>query len=82
MLFWESLLVIFVWNIHQNRKSYQKLIFKGDKYTIIADLNAVYLRIQNKEGKYIKLNGAVGSDSETHFKIMNREEMENAHSLN
>ncbi|MDD5974102.1 MAG: hypothetical protein PUC01_10355 [Spirochaetales bacterium] len=63
-------------------QSYQKLIFKGDKYTIIADLNAGYLRIQNKEGKYIKLNGAVGSDSETHFKIMNREEMENAHSTN
>ena len=62
--------------------SYQKLIFKGDKYTVIADLNAGYLRIQNKEGKYIRLDGTVGSNSETHFKIMNREEMENAYSSN
>lgn len=63
-------------------KSLKKLIFKGDKYTVIADLNSGYLRIQNKEGKHIKLNGAIGLDSETHFKIMNREEMKNAYSSN
>lgn len=64
------------------KRSLQKLIFKGEKYTVIADLNSGYLRIQNKEGKYIKLNGTIGLDSETHFKIMNREDMKNAYRSN
>lgn len=50
-----------------------------DKYCCnpegFADLNAGYLRIQNNKGRYVKLDGTVGTDRETHFKIKTREEM-------
>ncbi len=53
-----------------------KYVFEGDKYKIKADLSAGYLRIYDKEmKKNVKLDGTCGTEEETHFKIMRREEM-------
>lgn len=54
----------------------QKMIFYGERYNIIADMASGYLRIYDTDLKaYIKLDGMPGTEVETHFKIMRREEM-------
>ena len=53
-----------------------KMIFYGDRYNVIADMAAGYLRIYDSVLKrYIKIDGNPGKESETHYKIMKREEM-------
>ncbi|MBR6254153.1 MAG: hypothetical protein IKR22_01835 [Clostridiales bacterium] len=53
-----------------------KYLFKGERYTIKADMAGGYLRIYDKKlKKYVKLNGKVGTLSETHYKIKKRSEM-------
>lgn len=54
----------------------QKMIFEGEKYVVVTDMAAGYLRVYDIEkGGYIKLDGSLGTDKETHFKIKKREEM-------
>lgn len=54
-----------------------KFIYRGDRYNVIADMAAGYLRIYDTELKrYVKLDGTLGTNSDqTHFKIKRREEM-------
>ena len=53
-----------------------KYEFKGERYEVIADMSAGYLRIWDKQiKKWIKLDGTLGTQEETHYKIMKREEM-------
>ena len=53
-----------------------KYLFKGSKYTVIADMSVGYLRIkENKTKKFINLDGTYGNRDTTHFKILKREEM-------
>lgn len=62
-----------------NSKGYKngyKYVFEGDKYQVVADMAAGYLRIKNKNtNQYVKLDGKPGSNDETHFKIKKRSEM-------
>ncbi len=58
------------------KENNQKLIFFGDDYNVITDMASGYLRIYDKNQKaYVKLDGTLGTDKETHFKIKKREEM-------
>ena len=53
-----------------------KYKFFGDRYNVIADMSAGYLRIYDKKLKrWVKLDGTIGNAEETHFKIKRREEM-------
>ncbi len=53
-----------------------KYIYNGERYQVVADMVAGYLRIKDKKtNQYVKLNGKPGSNNETHFKILKREEM-------
>lgn len=53
-----------------------KFIYEGDKYQVVTDMVAGYLRIKNKKtNQYVKLDGKPGSREETHFKIKKKEEM-------
>ncbi len=53
-----------------------KYIFKGDRYTVVADMASGYLRIfDNEMGCYVRLDGSPGSDEDTHFKIKSRGDM-------
>lgn len=57
-------------------KSGVKLYYENDKFRVIADKASGYLRIYNKQlKKFVKLDGTVGTNDETHFKIKRREEM-------
>ena len=55
----------------------QKFIFEGERYNVVADMAAGYLRIWDSEqGDYVRLDGTLGAnESETHFKIKRWEEM-------
>lgn len=58
------------------KENHEKMIFMGEKYSVIADMASGYLRIYDREQEtYIKLDGTPGADKETHFKIRHREEM-------
>lgn len=58
------------------RRAGVKILFEGDRYNVIADMAAGYLRIFDTVlGCYVRLDGSPGSDEETHFKIKRREEM-------
>ena len=53
-----------------------KYQFEDNRYRIVADMASGYLRIFDKIlGKYVRLDGSVGSAEETHFKIKKRSEM-------
>ena len=53
-----------------------KFVFKSSDYTVITDMASGYLRIkENKNGKFLKLDGTPGNREETHFKIKKKEEM-------
>lgn len=53
-----------------------KYIYDGDRYQVVADMVAGYLRIKDKKtNQYVKLDGKPGSQNETHFKIKKRGEM-------
>lgn len=53
-----------------------KFEFKGDRYDVVADMSAGYLRIWDKKiKKWVKLDGSLGTQSETHYKIKKSEEM-------
>ena len=53
-----------------------KYCYIGDRYTVVADKVAGYLRILDRVRKcYVDLNGNAGSNEETHFKILKRSEM-------
>lgn len=54
-----------------------KYLFKGEQYTVVADLVSGYLRIfDNALKKYVDLNGQYQKDPDlTHFRILKREEM-------
>ena len=67
----------FVPNIlKQYTESGVKYCWEGEKYKVIADKVAGYLRIYDKGLKrFVKLDGTPGSNEETHFKIMKKEEM-------
>jgi len=55
----------------------EKMIFYGEAYNVVTDMASGYLRIYDINAKmYVKLDGTPGKDSETHFKIKKREEME------
>lgn len=57
-------------------RSGTKYRYIGEKYEVIADMAAGYLRIYDRHLKrYVKLDGSVGDNKETHFKIKQREEM-------
>ena len=58
------------------RKGY-KFIFRGSRYTVIADMPSGYLRIYDRELKsFVTLDGKPSRIGElTHFKILKREEM-------
>ena len=63
-----------------NAKAYEngyKFYFEGEKYTVITDMVAGYLRIKdNASGKWLRLDGTLTkSDKRTHFKIKRKEEM-------
>jgi len=61
---------------HTIRYEHGKIIYSGERYNVIADMSAGYLRIYDKEKRaYVKLDGAPGTVRETHFKILRREEM-------
>ena len=58
------------------RKKGYKFEFKGERYTVIADMPAGYLRIFDRVLKrYVRLDGTPGTPEETHFKLKKREEM-------
>jgi hypothetical protein len=53
-----------------------KYVYENDRYQVVADMAAGYLRIKNKNtNQYVKLDGKPGSNGETHFKIKKRSEM-------
>lgn len=53
-----------------------KYIFSGDKYDVVTDMVAGYLRIYNRDtNQYVNLNGKPDSNNNTHFKIKRKEEM-------
>lgn len=53
-----------------------KYIYRGDRFSVVADMAAGYLRVYDSESRsYVKLDGTPGNDEETHFKIKRREEM-------
>ena len=53
-----------------------KYVYENDRYQVVADMAAGYLRIKNKNtNQYVKLDGKPGSNDETHFKIKKRSEM-------
>ncbi|MEE1296429.1 MAG: hypothetical protein UHD09_06260 [Bifidobacterium sp.] len=56
-----------------------KFEFQGERYTVVADMSAGYVRIGKTlpDGytQYLKLDGKPGDNKETHFKIKRREEM-------
>ena len=57
-------------------KSGCKYIFSGEKYVVVTDMVAGYLKIIDKKtNQPLKLNGKPGSKKETHFKILKRSEM-------
>lgn len=57
-------------------KSGYKYIFSGEKYVVVTDMVAGYLKIIDKKtNQPLKLNGKPGSKKETHFKILKRSEM-------
>lgn len=57
-------------------KSGYKYIFSGEKYDVVTDMVAGYLKIIDKKtNQPLKLNGKPGSKKETHFKILKRSEM-------
>ena len=62
-----------------NSKGYKvgyKYVFEGNKYQVVADMVAGYLKIVDKKTKQsLKLNGKPGSKKDTHFKILKRSEM-------
>ena len=55
----------------------RKLLFIGEKYVVVADMHAGYLRINMKgTDNYIKLDGTISeNNNETHFRIRKIEEM-------
>ena len=62
-----------------NSKGYKvgyKYVFEGNKYQVVADMVAGYLKIIDKKTRQpLKLNGKPGSKKDTHFKILKRSEM-------
>ena len=53
-----------------------KYVFSGEKYVVVTDMVAGYLKIIDKKtNQPLKLNGKPGSKKETHFKILKRSEM-------
>lgn len=54
-----------------------KFIFRGDRYTVIADMASGYLRIYDSAAhSYIDLDGNPSNNQiDTHFKIKRREEL-------
>ena len=57
-------------------KSGYKYVFSGEKYVVVTDMVAGYLKIIDKKtNQPLKLNGKPGSKKETHFKILKRSEM-------
>lgn len=54
-----------------------KIIFKGERYSVSADMVAGYLRVRDEKLKsWVKLDGSPSKNNdETHFKIKRREEM-------
>ena len=54
-----------------------KFIFRGDRYTVIADMASGYLRVYDSVARsYVDRNGRPSNnDIETHFKIKRREVM-------
>lgn len=58
------------------RKGY-KFVFRGSRYTVIADMPSGYLRIYDRVLKsFVTLDGKPSRIGElTHFKILKREEM-------
>lgn len=54
-----------------------KYIYKGERYSVLADMASGYLRVQDTVTKmHLKFDGSFTKDDEgTHFKIMRREEM-------
>lgn len=52
-----------------------KMRFSGTRYEVVADMAGGYLRIYDKNQRYVKLDGTAGTNKETHFKIKKREEM-------
>ena len=59
------------------RKEKGKLIYEGERYNVLADMSAGYLRIWDKETEqYVTLDGAPDPKYKNgHYKIMRREEM-------
>ena len=55
----------------------RKMLFIGEKYVVVADKHAGYLRINIKgTDNYIKLDRTISSkNNETHFRILKKEEM-------
>jgi len=53
-----------------------KFIFKGDRYDVSADMVGGYLKIFDKSiGNWIRLDGSIATDENSHYKIKKREEM-------
>jgi hypothetical protein len=53
-----------------------KKVYDGERYQVVADMPAGYLRILDKKyNQYVKLDGKPGNMEETHFKIKKRGEM-------
>ena len=53
-----------------------KLIFKGERYDISADMASGYLTIyDNKIKQWIRLDGSIAKNGNGHYKIKRREEM-------
>lgn len=54
-----------------------KYIFKGENYSVVADMAAGYARVFSyQEGKHLVLEAPIGKYDGTHFKIKKREDME------
>ena len=64
-------------NAKTRRKGY-KFIFEGDRYTVVADLVAGYLRIRDRVAKKFldKFGNPSDDGDQTHMKIMRKEEMQ------
>lgn len=53
-----------------------KYIFASKDYNIVTDMASGYLRIfDNNLKRYVTLDGTVGNDKNTHYKIKKREDM-------
>lgn len=54
-----------------------KYIYRGDRFNVVTDMAAGYLRVYDTETKrYVKLDGTPAEKNDaTHFKIKRREEM-------